>query len=131
MTEFDRITTAACLAGMLSSPTRLRLLKLVEEEELCVCELACMLGISQPATSQHLAKLRRAGLVRERREGPMALYRAADVAAVFGRAIAAVLDRPAAELPELAECLGRREAARARRPAPVGPVRGAPEEASL
>lgn len=63
------------LLKTLSDPTRLKLLKLVLAEELCVCEVQELLQISQPAVSQHIAKLRTAGLVTERRAGMWTYYR--------------------------------------------------------
>jgi ArsR family transcriptional regulator len=59
----------------LADPTRLKLLKLILAEELCVCELQELLQISQPAVSQHMAKLKTAGLVTERRAGMWTYYR--------------------------------------------------------
>lgn len=88
------VAELACLAQALSSSTRLRLLRLVQAEELCVCELAAMLGVSQPAISQHLAKLREAGLVTERRLGQMALYRSTDVQARMAAALQRLAERP-------------------------------------
>jgi len=56
--------------------TRLRLLNLlVEKSEVCVCDLVEVLGISQPKVSRHLAYLRRAGLVRDRKDGLWVYYR--------------------------------------------------------
>jgi DNA-binding transcriptional ArsR family regulator len=63
------------LLKTLSDPTRLTIFKLVLSEELCICELQSLLGISQPAVSQHMAKLKGAGLVRERRAGMWTYYR--------------------------------------------------------
>lgn len=60
---------------ILGDPTRLKIVKLLAMEEFCVCELVHLLGLSQPAVSQHLAKLRSAGLVRERRAGQWVFYR--------------------------------------------------------
>jgi ArsR family transcriptional regulator len=59
----------------LADPTRLKLLKLILAEELCVCEVQELLQISQPAVSQHIAKLKTAGLVTERRAGMWTYYR--------------------------------------------------------
>ena len=54
----------------LSDPTRLRCLMLMEwEKELCVCELTHVLDAPQPKVSRHLAQLREAGIVRDRRQG--------------------------------------------------------------
>lgn len=53
----------------LAHENRLRLLNLLQQEELCVCELRNILGINQSNASRHLAKLRAAGLVNcEKRE---------------------------------------------------------------
>jgi len=60
----------------LADTTRLRCLVLVVEEgELCVCELTDALGLSQPKISRHLAYLREAGLVCVRRQGLWMFYR--------------------------------------------------------
>jgi ArsR family transcriptional regulator, arsenate/arsenite/antimonite-responsive transcriptional repressor len=59
----------------LADPTRLKIFKLVVTEELCGCELQELLQVSQPAISQHMAKLRQAGLVKERRSGMWTYYR--------------------------------------------------------
>jgi len=60
----------------LASPIRLRCLSLlVEEDELCVCELMYAMGLSQPMISRHLAHLRKSGLVQDRREGQWIYYR--------------------------------------------------------
>ena len=62
--------------------TRLRLLVLIAERELCVCELVEVLRMPQGKISRHLAVLRRAGLVEDRREGTWIFYslRRADTA---------------------------------------------------
>jgi ArsR family transcriptional regulator, arsenate/arsenite/antimonite-responsive transcriptional repressor len=59
----------------LADPTRLRLLNLIAEGEICVCYFVAILGISQPKVSRHLAYLRKAGLVASRREGKWMHYR--------------------------------------------------------
>jgi DNA-binding transcriptional ArsR family regulator len=56
-------------------PTRVRLLPLLEREELTVAELAAITQLAQPRVSTHLAKLKEAGLVRDRRAGVSAYYR--------------------------------------------------------
>lgn len=60
---------------MLGDPTRLRLLALLDTEELTVAELAETMRLAQPRVSTHLAKLREAGLVADRREGVSVYYR--------------------------------------------------------
>lgn len=58
----------------LSDETRLRVLKLLQERELCVCELIQVLDMSQPRISRHLSVLKNAGLVDDRREGKWVYY---------------------------------------------------------
>ena len=58
----------------LGDKTRLRILSLLRNGELCVCHLTEVLQISQPGVSQHLRRLRQAGLVKERRGGQWTYY---------------------------------------------------------
>jgi len=68
--------TADDLFRALSDPTRLRLLLLLaDQDELCVCELTHALAVFQPKISRHLAMLREAGIVLDRREGLWIHYR--------------------------------------------------------
>ncbi|MDR0182271.1 ArsR/SmtB family transcription factor [Lysobacter arvi] len=60
--------------------TRVRLLALLEREELTVAELSGITRLAQPRVSTHLAKLKEAGLVRDRRSGVSAYYRFDDAA---------------------------------------------------
>jgi ArsR family transcriptional regulator len=55
-------------------PTRLRILNLLRQGSLCVCDLQALLGIPQPTVSRHLAALRHAGLVADTRSGPRVIY---------------------------------------------------------
>jgi ubiquinone/menaquinone biosynthesis C-methylase UbiE len=59
----------------LSDPTRMRILRLLEEEELVVQELMEVLGMAQSRVSRHLAILREAGLLNDRRDGTYVFYR--------------------------------------------------------
>lgn len=52
----------------LGETTRLKILRMLAEQDLCVCDLEEVLQISQPRVSQHLKVLKQAGLVQERRE---------------------------------------------------------------
>ena len=64
------------LFKILGDLTRLRVLVLLSREgELCVCELTCALGEIQPKISRHLALLREAGIVLDRRQGKWVYYR--------------------------------------------------------
>ncbi|QCO67773.1 metalloregulator ArsR/SmtB family transcription factor [Luteimonas yindakuii] len=60
---------------ILADATRVRLLALLEGEELTVAELSAITRLAQPRVSTHLAKLKEAGLVRDRRAGVSAYYR--------------------------------------------------------
>jgi ArsR family transcriptional regulator len=60
---------------LLSDPVRLRLLAALHREELAVHELTLLTDLAQSRVSNHLALLRRAGLVRDRREGTWVFYR--------------------------------------------------------
>jgi ubiquinone/menaquinone biosynthesis C-methylase UbiE/DNA-binding transcriptional ArsR family regulator len=59
---------------LLADPTRLRLLLLLEQEELSVAELQDVLGMGQSRISSHLAQLKRAGVVEDRRAGKNVYY---------------------------------------------------------
>src|ERR1700738_3877311 len=59
----------------LADPTRLRLINLMAEQEICVCYFIEVIGAPQPKISRHLAYLRRAGIVAARREGKWMHYR--------------------------------------------------------
>lgn len=65
---------------VLADATRVRLLALLEGEELTVAELSAITQLAQPRVSTHLAKLKEAGLVRDRRAGVSAYYRFDDAA---------------------------------------------------
>lgn len=59
----------------LSDPNRVRVLKLLEREELCGCEIQHVLGLAQSTVSKHLKTLEEAGLVTARKEGRWHYYR--------------------------------------------------------
>jgi DNA-binding transcriptional ArsR family regulator len=59
---------------VLADPTRVRVLDALSHAELCVCDLATLLGSSQSAVSHQLRVLRALRLVRSRREGRMVFY---------------------------------------------------------
>jgi ArsR family transcriptional regulator len=72
------IAPAPDLFRAFADETRLRILNLLGEGELCVCDLCLVLDEIQPKISRHLATLRRAGLVRVRREGKWKYYALAE-----------------------------------------------------
>ncbi|MGW4497469.1 ArsR/SmtB family transcription factor [Micromonospora sp. NPDC004336] len=72
------VAAATEMLRMLADSTRLRLMWLLSDGEHDVSALVAALGAARPAVSQHLGKLRLAGLVSVRRDGRRALYRARD-----------------------------------------------------
>ncbi len=75
MSEHDSLEETENLFTALADKTRLRLLNLIRDEEVCVCFFVEALGESQPKISRHLAYLRNAGVVTARREGKWMHYR--------------------------------------------------------
>ena len=63
----------------LSDETRLRILMLIEQRELCVCEVMKILGMRQSRVSRHLNILRDAGLARARRQRTWMFYSSAGI----------------------------------------------------
>ena len=92
----SRETGLAQYLRLLGDDTRLRIFSLLTKAELCVCEIEDILGLSQSLVSNHLAALRRAGLVESRRDEEDArwvFYRADRGAAVALRErLAALLE---------------------------------------
>ncbi len=76
--EPDAVQQVADLFGALADPTRVRLLDALTRAELCVCDLATVVGRSMSATSQQLKILRGLGLVKFRMDGKLAYYSLAD-----------------------------------------------------
>ncbi len=62
----------------LSDPSRVKIMKLLQRRQLCVCELTAGLGLAQPTVSKHLKTLEEAGLVTSKKEGLWVNYRLAD-----------------------------------------------------
>src|SRR5215210_8363765 len=76
----------------LADKTRLRLLNLMRDEEVCVCFFTEVLGDSQPKISRHLAYLRNAGIVSARRDGKWIFYSITPVDEPARRVLLEVLD---------------------------------------
>src|ERR1044071_6865498 len=88
MSKSDKGFDMELLFRALADRTRLRLLNLMMDTEICVCFFVEVLGTNQPKISRHLAYLKRAGLVSARREGKWMHYRIAvpadrHIAAIF------------------------------------------------
>jgi len=114
----------------LADRTRLRLLNLMDETEVCVCFFVEVLKVNQPKISRHLAYLRRAGVVEARREGKWMHYRVVEPP---GAHAARIFKEVRAWLREDAEMRRDRERLVKVCCAPQPPVqlRGAPRPASL
>ncbi|MEV6426771.1 metalloregulator ArsR/SmtB family transcription factor [Nocardia sp. NPDC051463] len=84
----DRLHDAAAVFGMLAATARLQILWLLSQHERDVGTLAAEIGQSVPAVSQHLAKLKLAGLVHARKAGRHNVYAIAhpDIADIVGLA---------------------------------------------
>ena len=72
MKQFIRVMKA------LSDPNRVRVLKMLETKQLCVCELKDLIGLAQSTVSKHLRVLEEAGLVDYHKEGSWFIYRLTD-----------------------------------------------------
>jgi ubiquinone/menaquinone biosynthesis C-methylase UbiE/DNA-binding HxlR family transcriptional regulator len=82
---------------VVADPSRLRILLLLRDEELSVAELQEILGMGQSTISTHLAQLKQAGLVEDRRTGKSNLYR---LSPADRSPLDEILDRAKAEIPE-------------------------------
>jgi DNA-binding transcriptional ArsR family regulator len=74
----EDVTYLADLFQILASPTRLRMVEALARRELCVCDLAAVVGVSESAVSHHLRQLRQMRIVAFRKDGRMAYYRLDD-----------------------------------------------------
>lgn len=72
------ITQLTSVMKALADPNRIKILKLLQYQSLCVCELQSVLGLAQPTVSKNLKILEEAGLVVSRREGQWVNYAPAD-----------------------------------------------------
>jgi ArsR family transcriptional regulator len=92
--------SATTIFATLSDPIRLRALALIAEHgELCVCEVVAALDLPQPKVSRHLAVMRDAGLLRDRRDAQWVLYALSPdvpawISAVTTAAVAAMENEP-------------------------------------
>lgn len=60
--------------GLMSNETRLRIVMLLEEDELCVCQISDILKLSQPKVSKHLAKLKGNGFINYKKDKQFVFY---------------------------------------------------------
>jgi DNA-binding transcriptional ArsR family regulator len=74
----EAIEALAQFFKAMADPTRLRILRALEQNEMCVCDLASYIEVTESAISHQLRLLRQLRLVVRRREGPVLYYRLSD-----------------------------------------------------
>lgn len=72
------LETFETVAKAVADPSRVRILKLLEGGELCVCQITTVLDLAAGTVSKHLSALKTAGLVQQRRDGKWVYYRLAE-----------------------------------------------------
>lgn len=72
------LETFEIVSKAVADPNRVRILKLLEGGELCVCQITTVINLAPATISKHLAGLKAAGLVQQRREGKWVYYRLAE-----------------------------------------------------
>lgn len=86
-----RVESAASAARALSDPTRLTIATALHDgDELCVCDMAWVVGSPQNLVSHHLRQLRAAGMVSSRRDGRLVMYRLTERGRVLTASVLAV-----------------------------------------
>ena len=83
--------------------SRLRILFLLEEGELCVCEIQEVLGLAQSTVSRHLQILEEVGIIQSRRQGLWKYYRFRERPPPAAQLLLALVRQEARQLPEAAE----------------------------
>jgi len=74
LTDHTRLIKMAELFKAMSDPTRLKIINALILSEMCVCDIACLLNMTQPAISHHLKMLRQCQLIKYRRDGKIVYY---------------------------------------------------------
>ena len=97
------VTNVNLLFRAFSDRTRLRILHLLREGEVCVGDLVKVLRVPQPTASRHLAYLRRAGLVQTRKSGLWAYYSLSPAKGRFHSSLLGCLGACFREVPELGD----------------------------
>lgn len=72
------LETFETVAKAVADPSRTRILKLLDGGELCVCQITAVLDLAPGTVSKHLAALKTAGLLQQRRDGKWVYYRLAE-----------------------------------------------------
>lgn len=74
MAENNQLVQMAELFKALDDPTRLKIINALLLAEMCVCDIAALLNMTQPAISHHLKMLRQSQLIKYRRDGKIVYY---------------------------------------------------------
>jgi ArsR family transcriptional regulator len=74
MPEYDDLTHLAEFFKVFGDPTRIKILSSLSVGEMCVCDIAHLLGMTQSAISHQLRTLKQARLVRNRKDGKVVYY---------------------------------------------------------
>ncbi len=74
----DRLERLALTYRLLGDPTRLKILMALQQVEMCVCDIAAFLGMSESAVSHQLRRLREMTIVKKRRQGQVLYYSLSD-----------------------------------------------------
>lgn len=101
-----KLSQSQTLFGALADPTRFRILSLLQEGELCVCDVMSVLKEPQSKISRHLAFLRRSGLVEARKESLWMYYRMAQPESKTFQAVLEALRHARHDFDELKKDLG-------------------------
>jgi DNA-binding transcriptional ArsR family regulator len=102
----------ASLLKAAADESRLRILFLLEDGDLCVCEIQEALGLAQSTVSRHLQVLEETGIVQSRRQGLWKYYRFCELPLPAAQALLAMVRQEARHLPEAAEMKEKLNAAR-------------------
>ncbi len=92
MPDEERLRRIGDFFKILGDPTRVKIIHALMTSEMCVCDLTAVLGMNQPAVSQHLKNLKQAGFVTYRREGKVVYYalRNSGIRRIFKKVLATV-----------------------------------------
>ncbi len=95
MTDDERLYKIAELFKVLNDPTRLKIINALMLSEMCVCDIAALLNMNQPAVSHHLKVLRQTQLIKYRRDGKIVYYSLDDehVELLFKQGLAHVIGK--------------------------------------
>ncbi|MCR6632912.1 MAG: metalloregulator ArsR/SmtB family transcription factor [Magnetospirillum sp.] len=98
------LETFETVAKAVADPSRIRILKLLEASELCVCQITTVLDLAPATISKHLSALKVAGLVQQRRDGKWVYYRLAERELnAYARSFLALLGGVLADDPAITE----------------------------